>query len=252
MVKEALSFWRQFINQTSDIRTGKPTQRIFQHFSEPGVLLGLLTIIVGMVIWNWQLLLAVVVGIGIMIFSYSMQQWNWQLRWLEIRKLMSSTNNRFAYSVVAGGMATVITYMTLAIWVDSPSHWLAAGAIFQGLGTLLTLILLVWQIFSFQGNEEENYVENLLVKLTEKDPLKRFMGMRQLNMLINRKQIDKAIQQDIIDCLQLLLSQEKEVMIREAALECLQNLDGLQLIKPNQTKVFIPVSAKAKQKVIAD
>lgn len=249
---EARYFWRQFISQISEIKTGKPTQRISNNFSEPGVLLGLITIIVAMVIWNWQLLLAVVVGIGIMICSYSMQQWNWQLRWLEIRRVMSSTNNRFAYSVVAGGMGTVITYMTLAIWVDSPSHWLAAGAIFQGLGTLLTLILLVWQIFSFQGNQQEDDLENLLVKLTEKDPLKRFMAMRHLNKLINRQQVDTATQQDIIDCLQLLLSQEQEVMIREAALDCLQNLDGLQLLKSNQAQVFIPVSAKAKQKIMAD
>jgi hypothetical protein len=251
-VTQATSFWRQFISQISEIKTGKPTQRISNNFSEPGVFLGLITIIVAMVIWNWQLLLALAVGIGIMIFSYSMQQWNWQLRWLEIRKVMSSTNNRLAYSVVAGGMATVITYMTSAIWVDSPSHWLAAGTIFQGMGTLLTLILLVWQIFSFQGNQQEDYLENLLVKLTEKDPLKRFMAMRQLNKLINRQQVDTATQQDIIDCLQLLLSQEQEVMIREAALDCLQNLDGLQLLKSNQVKVFIPVSAKAKQKIMAD
>ena len=249
---QASSFWRQFINQISEIKIESPKHHVFKHFSEPGVLLGLLTIIVAMLIWSWQLLLALVVGIGIMVLTYSMQKWNWQLRWLEIRKLMSSTNSKLAYAIASGGIATVITYMASAIWVDAPSHWLAAGAIVQGMGTLLTLILLVWQIFSFQGSREEDYLEQLLNNLTEKDPLKRLLSMRQLNKLIIRQRVDTTLQQDIRECLQLLLSQEKEVMIREAALDCLQNLNGLQVLKPIQAKVFMPVSAKVKNKVLVD
>jgi len=251
-VTQASFSWQQLINQISEIKTGSPKQQMFKQFSEPGFLLGLLTIIVAMLLWSWQLLLALVVGIGIMVFTYSMPKWNWQLRWLEIRKLMSSTNSRLAYSVASGGIATVITYMASAIWVDSPSHWLAAGAIVQGMGTLLTLILLGWQIFSSQGNREEDYLDQLLNNLTEKDPLKRLIAMRQLNKLITRQRVDTAIQQDVVECLQLLLSQEKEVMIREAALDCLQNINGLQLLKPSHGKVLIPVSAKAKNKVLVD
>ena len=174
---QASSSWKQFINQISEIKTASQKQQIFKHFYEPGVLLGLLTIIVAMLLWSWQLLLAVIVGIGIMVFTYSVQKWNWQLRWLEIRKLISSTNSRLAYSVASGGIATVITYMASAIWVDAPSHWLAAGAIVQGIGTLLTLILLVWQIFSVQGNQEEDYLDQLLNNFTEKDPLKRLLSI---------------------------------------------------------------------------
>ncbi|MDD1415149.1 armadillo-type fold-containing protein [Dolichospermum sp. ST_con] len=248
----ASSSWQQFIHKISEIKTGSPKNHISKHFSEPGVLLGLLTVIVAMLIWSWQLLLALVVGIGIMVITYSMQKWNWQLRWLEIRKLMSSTNSRLAYSIVSGGIATVITYMASAIWVDAPSHWLAAGAIVQGMGTLLTLILLVWQICSFQGNREEDYLDQLLNNLTEKDSLKRLISMRQLNKLITRGRVDTATQQDIMECLQLLLSQEKEVMIREAALDCLQNLNGLQVLKPMQSKVFIPVSVKSQDKIFMD
>ena len=76
--------------------------------------------------------------------------------------------------------------------------------------------------------------------------------MRQLNKLIIRQRVDTTLQQDIRECLQLLLSQEKEVMIREAALDCLQNLNGLQVLKPIQAKVFMPVSAKVKNKVLVD
>ncbi|ALB39283.1 armadillo-type fold-containing protein [Anabaena sp. WA102] len=249
---QASSSWRQLMNQVSEIQIKIPKHQVFKHFSEPGILLGLLTIIVAMLLWSWQLLLALVVGIGMMVFTYSVQKWNWQLRWLEIRKLMSSTNSRLAYAIASGGIATVITYMASAIWVDAPSHWLAAGAIVQGMGTLLTLILLVWQIFSFQGNREEDYLDQLLNNLTEKDSLKRLLSIRQLNKLITRQRVDTVIQQDIGECLQLLLSQEQEVMIREAALDCLQNLTGLQVLKPIQAKVFMPISAKAKSKILVD
>jgi hypothetical protein len=102
----------------------------------------------------------------------------------------------------------------------------------------------VWQIFSFQGNREEDYLDQLLNNLTEKDSLKRLLSIRQLNKLITRQRVDTVIQQDIGECLQLLLSQEQEVMIREAALDCLQNLTGLQVLKPIQGKVFMPAGIR--------
>jgi hypothetical protein len=142
--------------------------------------------------------------------------------------------------------------MASAIWVDSPSPWLAAGAIIQGIGTLLTLILLVWQIFNFQGSQQEDYLDKLLSDLTETDTLKRLIAVGKLNRFIARQRLDTALQQDVIKCLQIFLSQEQEVIIREAALDCLQNLNGLQVLKPINTKVFTPISVKAKTKVLID
>ncbi|MDB9453566.1 armadillo-type fold-containing protein [Dolichospermum circinale] len=251
MIQASFS-WRQFINQISEIKTGSREGRIFKHFSEPGFFLGLLTIIVAILLWNWQLFLALIVGISVMVFTYLIPKFNWQLHWLEIRRLISSPNIRFAYSIASGGVATVITYMASAIWVDSPSPWLAAGAIIQGIGTLLTLILLVWQIFSFQGSQQQDYLDKLLSDLTETDPLKRLLAVSKLNKFIFRQRFDTALQQDVIKCLQIFLSQEKEVIIREAALDCLQNLNGLQLLKPINTKVITPISVKAKSKVVID
>jgi hypothetical protein len=142
--------------------------------------------------------------------------------------------------------------MASAIWVDSPSPWLAAGAIIQGIGTLLTLILLVWQIFNFQGSQQQDYLDKLLSDLTETEPLKRLIAVGKLNNFIARQRLDTALQQDVIKCLQIFLSQEQEVIIREAALDCLQNLNRLQLLKPINAKVFTPISVKAKSKVLID
>ncbi|MBD2530192.1 armadillo-type fold-containing protein [Nostoc flagelliforme FACHB-838] len=262
---QASSSWQQLINQIPSwnwslpkIKTkGAIKQQTFKRFSGPGGFLGFLTIVVAMLLWNWKLLLALLIGIGVMVLVYSMQEWDWQLRWSKIHKSLNSSNRRLALAVVSGGLATVSTYMAAAIWVDSRSHWIAAGAIVQGVGTLLTLILLVWQIVNFYENREEDHLDRLLVNLTEKDPLKRLIALRQLTKLISRQRVDSSVQQDVVECLQLLLSREKEVVVREAAFKSLQACDDLQSVKDHRPQVlspktaatFTPVSAKVKHHV---
>ncbi|WP_348535393.1 armadillo-type fold-containing protein [Komarekiella delphini-convector] len=240
---QASSFWRQLINQIPnwslpEFKTGKGAtkQRTIKRFSQPGSVLGFLSIFIAMLLWNWKLLLALLIGVGVMLFVYSMQGWNWQLRWLEIRRFLNGSNRRLALAVGSGGLATVSTYMAAAIWVDSHSPWIAAVAIVQGVGTLLTLFLLAWQIVSLHGSQEEDYLEQLLINLTETDPLKRLIALRQLTKFITRKQVDASSQQNVVECLQLLLRQEKETVIREAAFESLQALDSLQSL-PSSTAV---------------
>ncbi|WGV27549.1 armadillo-type fold-containing protein [Halotia branconii] len=262
MVK-ASAFWQQLINQYPNwlllgFKTGgSPKQRVFKPFSGSRGILGFLTIVVAMLLWNWKLLLALVVGVGVMLLVYSMQKWDWQLRWSEMQRFLTSPNRRLALAVGSGGIATISTYMAAAIWVDSNSPWIAAGAIVQGLGTLLTLILLVWQIINFYGNREEDNFERLLLNLTVQDSLKRLIAIRQLTKLITHRKTDIAVQQDVIQCLQLLLTQEKEPIIREAAFKSLQTLDSSQMltssaasplcytklkIKPQEFQVNIPKS----------
>jgi hypothetical protein len=229
-VAQASSSWQQLINQLPNwwlptFKTGSPKQRNFQSFSGPGGILWFLTIILAMLLWNWKLLLALLVGVGVMLLVYSMQGWDWRLHWLEIRKFLNSPNRRLVLAVGSGGIATLSTYTASAIWVDSTSPWIAAGAIAQGLGTLLTLILLVWQILNLHTSREEGQLDSLLLNLTAADPLQRLIAVRQLTKLITRNRVDATVQQDVSQCLRLLLSKEEEVVIREAAFESLQVLD---------------------------
>ncbi|AFY33224.1 hypothetical protein [Calothrix sp. PCC 7507] len=232
---QASSSRQQLINQLPNwllpaFKIGSPKQRTFKGFSGSGGILWFLAIALAMLLWNWKLLLALFVGVGVMLLIYSMQEWNWQRRWLEISKFLNSPNRRLVLAIGSGGIATVSTYMASAIWVDSSSSWIAAGAIAQGLGTLLTLILLVWQIINLHASREEGQLDRLLLNLTEVDPLKRLIAVRQLTKLISRQQVDVSVQQDVIECLQLLLSREQEGIIREAAFESLQVLDRLQVL----------------------
>jgi hypothetical protein len=251
---QASSYWQQLINQIPNWNWSHPLfktkgatkQQTFKRFSGPGGFLGFLTIVVAMLLWNWKLLLALLIGIGVMVLVYSMQEWDWQLHWSKISKFLNSSNRRLALAVISGGVATVSTYMAAAIWVDSHSSWIAAGAIVQGLGTLLTLILLIWQIVNFYENREEDHLDQLLVNLTDKDPLKRLIALRQLTKFISRQRVDSSVQQDVVECLQLLLSREEEAVIREAAFKSLQACDRLQALPPKTAATFKPVSAKVK------
>ncbi len=251
-MSQASSSWQQLLNQLANwsllFKIGRATkQRTFKLYREPGGYLGLLTIVIAMLLWNWKLLLAILVGIGVMVLVYSMQRWDWRSHWLKIRKLFNSPNRRLALSVTSGGIATVSTYMAAAIWVDSNSPWIAAGAILQALGTLLTIILLVWQIVSFYGIREEEQLDRLLLTLTEQDPLKRLIAVRRLTKFVSNKRIGSSLQQNIIECLRLLISREEEVMVREAAFESLQARDFGEQISSSPVTPLKPLSAKVKQ-----
>jgi hypothetical protein len=250
-VSQASFPWQQLINRVLhwwllEFKTVSRKQRTFKPLSGPGGILAFLTVIVAMLLWNWKLLLALLVGVGVMLLVYSMPKWNWQLYLSQIWRFLNTTNSRFALAVSSGGIATVSTYMASAIWVDSKSSWIAAGAIVQGLGTLLTLILLMWQILKSYGNQEQNKLDQLLVNLTEQDPLKRLIAVRKLTKIITSQRIDGKVQQEIVQSLRLLLSQEQEKVIRDVLLDSLQNLDSLRSLPLSQVKTLIPLSSKLK------
>jgi len=240
---------QQLINQIPNwslpaLKAGSPKQQNLKPFSRPRSVISLLAIVIAMLLWNWKLLLALVVGISVMLFTYSLQRWKWQLRWSEIQKLINGPNRQLILAVSSGGIATFSTYMAAAIWVDSHSPWIAAGAIVQGLGTLLTLVLLLWQIVSRYTNQEADLFEKLLLNLTEQDPLKRLIAVRQLTKFISRQSVDPALQQEVAQCLQLLLTKEEETIIRDAAFESLQTLDKLTNVSSNTATPLKPPKLK--------
>lgn len=248
---QASSSWQQLLNQLANwsllFKTERATLQRIKQWQEPGSYLGFLTIVIAMLLWNWKLLLAIFVGVGVMVLVYSMQRWDWRSHMLKIRKLFNSPNRRLALSVTSGGIATLSTYMAAAIWVDSNSPWIAALSILQALGTLLTIILLVWQIVSFYGIREEEQLDGLLLTLTEQDPLKRLIAVRRLTKFVTNKRIESSVKQNIVECLRLLISREEEVMIREAAFESLQALDLVEQISSTPATPLKPLSVKVKQ-----
>ncbi len=249
-MSQALSLWQRLIKQLLHIKIGVSLLQKFKRLSEPGLILGLLTFLVAMLIWNWKLLLAIVVGTLVMLFVYSIPNWNWKLNWLEISQSLQTANNRLLMAGMSGVFAILITYIGALTWVNSPNLWIAMGATLQGLGTLVTLGLLLWQILTFQTQREDDDLQNILNHLTETDSLKRLLALRQLSKFINNQKLDYSLQQDIVNCLKLLLNQEEEIAIRESALNNLQTLSEIKYVDPNKLQPLPPLSQKIKQKLI--
>jgi hypothetical protein len=200
----------------------------------------MLTIIVAMLLWNWKLLLASSIGLGTMVSAYSMQKWDWQKHWSEFSQLLHSPNRRLVVAVLSGAISTLCTYTAISVWIGTKNPWIATGAILQGTGTLLTLILLIWLIVNNNNNQDQNQLDQLLINLTEPDSLKRLIAIRQLTKLASRPSVSTKEQQNVVDCLQILLTQEEDSLIRDAAFDSLQMLDSI-----NATPLK-PIAIKAK------
>lgn len=249
---QASSSWQQLVNQILNwmlpvFKTITTKQRNIQRYREPGGVLSFLTIVVAMLLWNWKLLFASSIGIGAMVTAYSMQKWNWQKYWSELSQFFHQENRRLVIAVLSGGIATISSYIAASVWVGSKNPWIATGAILQGMGTLLILILLVWLITNINDNQQQNHFDQLLVNLTKSDPLKRLVALRQLTKLVKSSNVDASVRQSVPECLQLLLTQEKESLIRDAAFDCLQALQSQQMHDSRSVTPLKPLAVKVKQ-----
>jgi hypothetical protein len=243
------SKWRQQIANLIESSSHKPSKlALFQRFpqarlSQGGWLLAI-AFMLAMLFWNWKLLLATCAGVLVMLLVYLMQEWDWQVHWSSMQRFFSGSNRQLTLAVGSGGLASFSTYMAASIWVDSDSPWIATGAILQGLGTLLTLILLVWQIISRQVNRDEGNLNHLLTELTQVDPLKRLLAVRQLSALVTDARLERDRKRTIAEYFRLMLSREPEAVIRDAILDGLQELESQQLTKASQP-LKIPITVKS-------
>ena len=197
--------------------------------------------------WNWKLLLATVAGVLVMLLVYLIQEWDWQLYWSSLRRLFSGSNRQLTIAVGSGGIATLGTYMIVSIWIDPNSSWIAAGAILQGFGTLTILSLLVWQLLKQQGSPDEMKHDQLLGNLTDTDPLKRLLAVRQLTRWGVDHRLSPSGRRQITDCFCLMLHQEPEAIIRDAILDGLQVLDYNPAINKSAQPLQMPIALQQSE-----
>lgn len=185
-----------------------------------------------------------------MLLVYSMPQWNWSQFWRKIRNFLQTHNGRLVLSVTSGVIACLGTYTAATIWVNAPNVWIAAGAIVQGLATVLILILLTRLLISLYGNQEQLELEQFIENLTDTDPLKRLISVRRLAKLATRQQLEPDIKKYISECLQLLLTKESQEAIRDAAFNSLQALEPApKIVSKRMETTLVPFSVKAKNRI---
>lgn len=254
MAKLASSNWQRFIKniplrELPQLKTGARKAKLLQRRNPAGIL-WFLTIIVAMLLWNPKLLFSCGSGILVMLLVYSTPQWNWSQFWNKIHNYLQTTNGLLVLSVTSGIVACLGTYAATTIWIDAPNVWVGASAIVQGVATVMVLVLLARLLISLHGNQEQDKLDQLLEKLTDTDPLKRLISLRQLTKLVTRQQLEPDEKKYIIECLQLLLTNESEAIIRDAAFDSLQALEPSEkLISQSNQTTLIPFSVKAKNHV---
>lgn len=194
---------------------------------------------IALLVWDWRLCLATGSGIGIMLLVAGMQQRSWQKSWIQIHHHLKGMNRPIVLALASGGVASLSTYMAAAIWRDASSPWLATGAILQGAGTFSVLVLLVWLILQRQLQVETDHFQRLVSDLTAADHLKRLIAIRQLIHLCQTARLEPTQRRMVGEYLQLLLHQEQEAVIQNAA------LDGLQVLSQTSTTLS-PRSSLAK------
>lgn len=246
---QASSWWQQLLKRIESLLLvlvkGRAFKQLYpQRFRGPGGWLVGLTGIVAMLFWNWKLLLATGSGVFVMLLVYLMQEWDWQLYWSSLGRFFSGSTRQLTIAVGSGGIATFSTYLAVSIWVDSDSSWIAAGAILQGFATLATLILLVWQIINSQASRDEMNRDQMLSDLTDADPVKRLLAVRQLTNWGLDHRLPPSLRRVVADCFRLMLSREQEAVIRDAVLDGLQVLDNNQMLGKGAKPFQVPIELK--------
>ncbi|MCW6053081.1 hypothetical protein K4039_24160 [Lyngbya sp. CCAP 1446/10] len=183
--------------------------------------------------WNSQLLFSTGLGIAAMMMVYRGQSGEWQLLRSKAEQFWEGPNRRLVLAVAAGGIATLGAYMSLAIWEDSQSHWMALSLILQNFGTIAIAGLLLRQALSLGASKkDEAAIDRIFADLTDADPVKRLIAVRQMTDLVNQGGFHRvtsvkssSTRSRAAECFRLMLSREPEALVRNALLEGLQTWD---------------------------
>ncbi len=227
-----------------------------EHFNKPGSWLIGTTLTVLLLIWNWQLVLAVGSGLLIMLLVYWLQQWRspalqrlWQQLW---QRLWNRANRQLSLAAVSGGITALGIYAASMIWTYAQDRWLATGMILQGLGTLSVLALLVRQSTQTATDPAQPHaqpnINSTFADLAHPDPVRRLIAVRTATHWATHRQSAKQdatqyakqdVKQDAADlglmnpmqlaeCFRLMLHQETEPTLRSALVE------GVEALTPHR------------------
>jgi hypothetical protein len=200
------------------------------------------TIALSLIIWNWQLVLALTIGAIALTTVYLAQQGQWKLPSFNWREWQGE-NRSLTLAIATGTIATLSTYITTHIWLEVDQSWLAIGILLQGFGTLSILCFLTYQTL---GRSAETVNPDRLAQLSDSDPLKRLIAVRQLTQQAQQNTASLSAVH-IADCFRLMLNRETEPSVCSALFDSLQTLgQGRQLNAAARQSVTI---AAQRQKV---
>jgi hypothetical protein len=177
-----------------------------------------------LLVWQWQLLLATVLGMGVMGLVYWGQGLPWEQYIEEWYRLWHSGQRQLVLAVLSGAGTAFVAYLAIAIWQSTVQHWLAAGAILEGLAIAGIFLMLLSQMVR---PKTENF-EKSFAQLSIGHPIKRLLAVRTLAQGLRSGALDREQAETFKSCLQLMLKQETEMVVREAILQTLSYWQPVQ------------------------
>ena len=199
--------------------------------------------LVVLLLWNWRLVVSGGAGLAAIVLAYSLTQGQGQRFWATCNAWWKQTDRSLILTLGSGVVVLFMTYLSLAVWQEAGSSWLAIGFLLQGFGILTVLAISLWQWIeqkssaAQQGNDR---FDQLFADLSDADPLKRLLAIRQLTQhfigasssSLHGMPIALA---HLTDCFRLLLNRETEPLVCRALVESLQTLNNApQLVASQQ------------------
>ena len=185
-----------------------------------------------------------------MSFSYLLQNSYWQRYCKKWQSFLVGSNRQLILAIGSGAVGSFLTYLVASVWADAENQWLATGAILQGLASISTLSILLWSIWKRKGSAVETKLDNLLADLSNPEPLKRLVAIRQLTRLLISKSLSSEHYSQSIEYFYLMLSEPQLPIIKNALLESLELLDTKETAKPNSKEIKIPINLKYSHKSV--
>lgn len=198
-----------------------------------------------LLIWDWKLLVSMGAGFVVLGVAYAMQQWNWEGFQEVVRQSIASPNRPLAVAVASGGLAALGIYVGVALWMTVDNPWLATGSIVQGIATLIILAILLGQNLSRLLKPAEHDLYEILTHLTDADPLKRLIAVRQILKSVKTRKIEETDRRAISEAFRLMLQSETESIVLEAILEGLEELDGTKKLASGTPPISLGRSNKS-------
>jgi hypothetical protein len=214
-------------NPSASRRTSKSIWQLLRQ--EQGLPVWLLLVAFGimLLIWNWQLITATLLGILVMVMMYASQEYNWNHLLWRIHRFFQSPYRHFPISVASGTSTILLTYIIFSLWSTQENHWLATANIVQLVSICGIFVLLIRQSFKQWLQRQQLNFDQLISQLTVNDDLTRLLAIKQINQYVRENYLPAAQEQAIASYCQLLLSHENESTMRDALFETLEALQSI-------------------------
>ncbi len=179
-----------------------------------------------LMLWNAKLVFSTGAGMGTMVLLYLLQDQQWRKEKVpqfknQLQDQLEGINQPFLWSAIGGGSAAFLSYLAIAAWSETDSHWLATGILLQGLLTCGVLGLGLRQFWDQKAETSETLeFSHWVEKLSHEDPVARLLAVRQLSTIVQTL----TQQKELLEYFQLMVSHESEELVREAVWQALETL----------------------------